>query len=213
VVLEDEVTVGEDCRIGPYVVCYRGVEIGSRVIIKAGSVCGGIGFGYATGPEGHTRIPHIGRCVLEDDVEIGSHTCIDRGSVDDTVIGRGTKIDNLVQVAHGVRVGQRVLLAAQVGLAGSTVVEDDVVLAGQVGVAGHLTIGRGAVATAQSGIPNDVEAKALVSGYPAIDNREWLKASAVVRRLPDLKRTVADLEARLAALEARLANRGEGSDR
>jgi len=145
--------------------------------------------------------------VIEDDVEIGANTTIDRPAVGETRIAAGTKIDNLVQIAHGVRVGRNVLLAAQVGIAGSTTIEDDVVLAGQVGVAGHLTIGQGAIATAQSGIPNSVEAKALVSGYPAIDNRDWLRASAVFRRLPEVRRTITDLERRVADLEARLTGR------
>jgi UDP-3-O-[3-hydroxymyristoyl] glucosamine N-acyltransferase len=146
----------------------------------------------------------MGVVVIEDDVEVGANTTIDRPALGETRIGRGTKIDNLVQIAHGVMVGRKVLLAAQVGIAGSTVVEDDVVFAGQVGVAGHLTIGKGAVATAQTGIPNSVEAGAVVSGYPAIPNRDWLKASAVFRRLPELRRTLADLERRLAAIERSL---------
>ena len=134
-------------------------------------------------------------------MEIGANTTIDRPAVGETRIGAGTKIDNLVQIAHGVHVGQRVLFAAQVGIAGSTVVEDDVVLAGQVGVAGHLRIGKGVNATAQTGIPNSVEPGAFVSGYPAIRNRDWLKSSAVFRRLPALKKRVVELEARLAELE------------
>jgi UDP-3-O-[3-hydroxymyristoyl] glucosamine N-acyltransferase len=139
--------------------------------------------------------------VIEDDVEIGAHTAIDRPAVGETRVGAGTKIDNLVQVAHGVRIGRHVLLAAQAGIAGSSVIEDQVTLAGQVGVAGHLTIGKGTIATAQTGIPNSVEPGAFLSGYPAIPNRDWLKASAVFRRLPELRKLVSDLERRIAALE------------
>ena len=141
---------------------------------------------------------------VEDDVEIGALAAVDRPAVGETRIGAGTKIDNLVQIAHGVTIGRRVLLAAQVGIAGSTTIEDGVTLAGQVGVAGHLTIGKGTVATAQSGIPNSVPPGSFVSGYPAVPNREWLKTSAVARKLPELRRTVQDLERRLEALEERL---------
>jgi UDP-3-O-[3-hydroxymyristoyl] glucosamine N-acyltransferase len=147
--------------------------------------------------------------VIDDDVEIGANTTIDRPAVGETRVGAGTKIDNLVQVAHGVHIGRHVLLAAQVGIAGSTTIGDHVVLAGQVGVAGHLTIGDRARATAQTGIPNSVDAGALVSGYPAIDNRDWLKASAVFRRLPELRKQLHDLAARLESLEARLERRAD----
>ena len=139
--------------------------------------------------------------VVEDDVEIGANTTIDRPAVGETRIGSGSKIDNLVQVAHGVTVGRNVLLAAQVGIAGSSVIEDQVTLAGQVGVAGHITIGKGTIATAQTGIPNSVDPGGFISGYPAIPNRDWLKASAVFRKLPELRRLVAELERRIAELE------------
>jgi UDP-3-O-[3-hydroxymyristoyl] glucosamine N-acyltransferase len=142
--------------------------------------------------------------VVEDDVEIGANTTIDRATVGETRIGAGTKIDNLVQVGHNVRIGRDVLLAAQVGIAGSTTIEDRVTLAGQVGVAGHLTVGKGVVASAQTGIPNSVDAGSFVSGYPAIPNRDWLKASAVFRRLPELKKALAALQRRLDDLEQRL---------
>jgi UDP-3-O-[3-hydroxymyristoyl] glucosamine N-acyltransferase len=168
-------------------------------------VIGSDGFGFAQRPDGtHYKIPQIGTVVVDDDVEIGANTAIDRPAVGETRIGPGSKIDNLVQIAHGVRIGRNVLLAAQVGVAGSTTLEDSVTLAGQVGVAGHLTLGKGVIATAQSGIPNSVEAGAFVSGYPAIPNREWLRASAVFRKLPELRRTVSELERRIVELEARL---------
>jgi UDP-3-O-[3-hydroxymyristoyl] glucosamine N-acyltransferase len=168
-------------------------------------VIGSDGFGFARRPDGaHHKIPQIGGVVVEDDVEIGANATIDRPAVGETRIGAGTKIDNLVQVAHGVTIGRDVLLAAQVGIAGSTTIEDRVTLAGQVGVAGHLTVGKGVVATAQSGIPNSVDAGAFISGYPAIDNRDWLKASAIFRRLPELKRTLGELQKRLEELERRV---------
>jgi UDP-3-O-[3-hydroxymyristoyl] glucosamine N-acyltransferase len=197
--------VGDDCVIHARVSIRERTTIGDRVVIQDGAVVGSDGFGFAHRPDGtHHKIPQIGTVVVEDDVEIGANAAIDRPAVGETRIGAGTKIDNLVQIAHGVTIGRDVLLAAQVGIAGSVTIEDRVTLAGQVGVAGHLTLGTGVMATAQSGIPNSVEAGAFVSGYPAIDNREWLKASAIFRRLPELKKTLADLQRRLEALEKRM---------
>ncbi|MGE3840390.1 MAG: UDP-3-O-(3-hydroxymyristoyl)glucosamine N-acyltransferase [Vicinamibacterales bacterium] len=198
--------IGADCLLHAHVSVREDVTLGDRVILQDGVVIGADGYGFATRSDGsHVKIPQVGRVVIEDDVEIGANTTVDRPAIGETRIAAGTKIDNLVQIAHGVRIGRHVLLAAQVGIAGSTTVEDHVVLAGQVGVAGHLTIGRGARATAQTGIPNSIEPGTLVSGYPAIDNRDWLKSSAVFRRLPELKRAFAALEHRVAELEAALA--------
>jgi UDP-3-O-[3-hydroxymyristoyl] glucosamine N-acyltransferase len=197
--------IGADCVIHARVSIRERVAIGDRVVVQDGAVIGSDGFGFARGEDGgHHKIPQVGGVVIEDDVEIGANTAIDRPAVGETRIGAGTKIDNLVQIAHGVRVGRGVLLAAQVGIAGSTTLEDAVTLAGQVGVAGHLILGKGVIATAQTGIPNSVEAGAFVSGYPAIPNRDWLRSSAVFRRLPELKKTLAALQERLEALEARL---------
>jgi UDP-3-O-[3-hydroxymyristoyl] glucosamine N-acyltransferase len=197
--------IGSDCVIHAGVSIRERVTIGDRVVVQDGAVIGSDGFGFATRPDGaHQKIPQVGGVVIEDDVEIGANATIDRPAVGETRIGAGTKIDNLVQVAHGVTIGRNVLLAAQVGIAGSTTVEDSVTLAGQVGVSGHITIGKGTVATAQSGIPNSVEPGSFISGYPAITNRDWLKSSAVFRKLPELRKSIADLDARLAALEARL---------
>ena len=200
-----QVRVGEDCVLHAGASVRERVSIGNRVVLQDGAVVGSDGFGFARTPEGaHHKIPQVGAVIIEDDVEVGANSTIDRPALGETRIGAGTKIDNLVQVAHGVTIGKHALLAAQVGIAGSTTVEENVTLAGQVGVAGHLTIGKGAVATAQTGIPNSVEAGAVVSGYPAIPNREWLKASAVFRKLPEIRRTVAELERRIAELEAEL---------
>ena len=194
--------VGEDCLIHAHASIRERVVVGDRVIIQDGAVIGSDGYGFARNTDGaHYKIPQLGGVIIENDVEIGANTTIDRPAVGATLIGAGTKNDNLVQVAHGVSIGKRSLLAAQVGIAGSTTLEDAVTLAGQVGVAGHLTIGKGTIATAQSGIPNSVEPGAFISGYPAIDNRDWLKASAIFRKLPELRKTVADLERRLAKLE------------
>jgi len=198
--------IGDGCRIHANVSIREGVVMGARVVVQDGAVIGSDGFGFARRPDGsYEKIPQPGRVVLEDDVEVGANAAIDRPAVGETRIGAGVKIDNLVQIAHGVQVGRDTLLCAQVGIAGSATVGCRVVLAGQVGVAGHLAIGDGVTATAQTGIPNSVDAGTVVSGYPAIPNRDWLKSSAVFRRLPELKKAVADLEARLSQLEERLA--------
>jgi UDP-3-O-[3-hydroxymyristoyl] glucosamine N-acyltransferase len=200
-----EAEVGTDCVIHARVSIRERVRIGNRVVLQDGAVIGSDGYGFARTPDGtHHKIPQVGGVVIEDDVEIGANSAVDRPAVGETRIGAGTKIDNLVQVAHGVTIGRHVLLAGQVGIAGSSVIEDEVTLAGQVGVAGHITIGKGTIATAQTGIPNSVEPKSFISGYPAIPNRDWLKSSAVFRKLPELRKTIADLERRLAELEARL---------
>ena len=184
-VLGDGVEAGDDVMLYPHVVCYSGTHIGHRVIVHAGARLGSDGFGYIPGRGGELprKIPQIGRCIIGDDVEIGANTTVDRGSVDDTVIGPGTKIDNLVQVAHNVRIGARCLIAAMVGIAGSSHVGDDVFLAGQVGVADHLAIGSGARVTVQGGVIGDIDDGATVSGFPARDHREYFRAQAALYRL------------------------------
>jgi UDP-3-O-[3-hydroxymyristoyl] glucosamine N-acyltransferase len=232
VAIEDEVTIGRDVVIGPHVSIGRGATVGDlcrlharvsirqrsvlgrRVVVQDGAVIGGDGYGFAKREDGtYEKIPQPGIVVIEDDVEIGANSTIDRPAVGETRICAGAKIDNLVQVAHGVRVGRNTLLCGQVGISGSSVIGDDVVLAGQVGVAGHIRIGKGARATAQTGVPNSVGAGEFVSGYPAIANREWLKSSAVFRRLPDLRKRVADLEQRIVELEEKIAQCRIPSDR
>jgi UDP-3-O-[3-hydroxymyristoyl] glucosamine N-acyltransferase len=183
VTLDDGVTVGEDTIIGPGAVCYRGSRIGSKVVLKAGAITGGEGFGYLSDRTGHHRIPHVGGCILGDEVEVGSHSCIDRGSIDDTVVGRGTKIDNLVQVGHNVHIGERCLIMAGVGIAGSTRIGNDVILAGHVGVTDHLVIGDRARIAAKSAIFGDVPPGASFSGHPARPHRQFLRAQAAMYRL------------------------------
>ncbi len=205
VVIGAHARIGEDCVVHAHVSIREGVVLGDRVIVQNGAVIGSDGFGFVKQPDGsHMKIPQTADVVIEDDVEIGANTTIDRPAIGETRIRAGTKVDNLVQIAHGVSVGRNALLAAQVGIAGSTTIEDDVVLAGQVGVSGHLRIGKGVVATAQTGIPNSVDAGAFISGYPAVSNREWLKSSAIFRQLPALKKRLAQLEARIAELEEKL---------
>jgi UDP-3-O-[3-hydroxymyristoyl] glucosamine N-acyltransferase len=205
VVIGAEVTIGDDCTIHAHVSIREGVAIGNRVVIQDAAVVGCDGFGFARREDGtHQKIPQVGRVAIEDDVEIGAHSAVDRPAVGETRVGAGTKIDNLVQIAHGVRIGRNVLLAAQAGVAGSTVLEDGVIMAGQSGVTGHVRLGRGAVVGAKSAVTKDVPAGHHVAGIPAGDWADWREAVVLVRRLPDLRRAVADLEARLAALERRL---------
>ena len=185
------------------------VTIGDRVILQNGVVIGGDGYGFVAGATGRTKIPQTAAVVIEDDVELGANTTVDRPAVGETRIKAGTKIDNLVQIAHGVTVGRNVLMAAQVGIAGSTEIGDEVMFGGQVGVGGHLTVGRGAIAVGQSGVTNSLDAGVMVAGYPAIDSREWRKASVLFRRLPELKRRIEELEARLAALTGQTPKSGQ----
>ncbi len=193
--LGDQVSVGEDTILGPRVVCYPGSTIGSRVVLKAGAVIGGDGFGYLSGAAGHSRIPHVGGCISEDEVEIGSNSCVDRGSVDDTVVGRGSKLDNLVHVGHNVRLGERCLVMAGVGIAGSTRIGNDVILAGHVGVTDHLVIGERARVAAKSAVFGDIPAGASFSGHPARPHRQFLRAQAALYRvapiITELERLVA----------------------
>lgn len=201
-------TIHEDAAIGDGTVLHSGcvvrerVVVGKRCIIQSNSVIGSDGFGYAKQESGEWyRILQAGNVIIEDDVEIGACTTIDRAALGETRIHKGTKIDNQVHVAHGCVVGPNNLLAAQVGLAGSTKTGAGVILTGQVGAAGHLTIGDGAVATPQTGIANSVEAGMIVSGAPAIDHRNWLKSSIAFSKLPELQKTVRRLESRVASLE------------
>jgi UDP-3-O-[3-hydroxymyristoyl] glucosamine N-acyltransferase len=208
VVVGENAIIGDDSTLHPHVVVYPHVTVGKRFVAHAhaivrehcrlgdnvtlqnGAVIGGDGFGFARTSTGWYKIVQSGPAVLEDDVEVQANACVDRASIGETRIRRGAKIDNLVQVGHGSSVGENTLLCAQVGLAGSTDVGKNVILAGQVGVAGHCVIGDGVVATAQSGIPNDVAAGKIVSGYPAIENRQWLRSVALFNRLPEMLRNL-----------------------
>ena len=219
VVIEDDVQIGRNCTLYPFVHISRGArigdnfkayahvsvrefcQIGNDVILQDGAKVGTDGFGYAKKEDGsYYKIVQSGIVVLEDGVELGANATIDRGTIGETRIRRGAKIDNLVQVGHASDVGEDTLLCAQVGLAGSSKIGRNVILTGQVGVAGHLEIGDGVVATAQTGIPNSIEAGKVVSGYPAIDNRVWLKSSAIFKRLPELLKRIEALEKRLGSI-------------
>jgi len=203
-VLHSFVTIYRNAKIGAnffahaHAVVREGCRIGDRVILQNGVIIGGDGLGYAKRADGTWyKMAQSGPAVLEDDVEVQANACIDRATVGETRIGRGTKIDDLVLVGHASQVGANTMLCGQVGLAGSTRIGESCILAGQVGTAGHLTVGDGTVITAQSGVPNDVPARALYSGYPAVPNREWLKMMAALNRLPDLQKRVQQMEAEL----------------
>lgn len=196
-----ESTIGAGSRLYPNVVVRERCAVGRHNILHAGCVIGDDGFGLTKDGDRNKKITHIGRVVLEDDVEVGSNTCIDRATVGETVIAQGTRIDNLVQIAHNVRIGRNAILCAQVGVAGSSKVGDHAVLAGQVGVSGHLSIGDGAQVGAQAGVIGDVPAGKQYSGYPARPHRQQMRHLAASHRLPDLLKRVAELEERLARLE------------
>lgn len=194
VVLGERVTVGAGAVLHPRVVVYPGCVIGARVVIHAGAVIGSDGFGFGEEEGGRAKIPQVGIVRVGDDVEIGAGTTIDRATFGETVIGRGSRLDNLVQVGHNVVIGEGSVIVAQSGIAGSTRLGRSVIMAGQSGAAGHLSLGDGAIVGAKSAALADVAAGAFVIGHPAIDHREWKRAQAAWRRLPDLLRRVQRLE-------------------
>ena len=199
----EDVTIGEDSVIHSGVAVRERTVIGKRVVIHNNAVIGCDGFGYAKDEEKRwLKIPQAGRVVLEDDVEVGAGTTIDRASVGESRIGRGSKLDNLVQIGHSCTVGEDSLLCAQVGLAGSSHIGNRVILAGQAGVAGHLRIGDDVVLTAKSATSHDIPPGKIISGIPAFDNRDWLRSTAAFRRLGDMQRTVRELERRVKELES-----------
>lgn len=208
VVLYPNVVIGNDCKVDdhctlhPNVTLYRNTEMGRHVIVHAGTVIGADGFGYTLDEKGcHYKINQFGRVVIEDFVEIGANSCIDRAAMDTTLIKAGTKIDNLVQVAHNCTVGNHSILVAQVGLAGSCRLGHHVVLAGQVGLADHVTLGNQVTVTAKSGTFRDLESNAVVSGWPAVPTGTWKRYMATLPKLPDLARKIKELESRLREIE------------
>ncbi|MBM3319465.1 MAG: UDP-3-O-(3-hydroxymyristoyl)glucosamine N-acyltransferase [Candidatus Eisenbacteria bacterium] len=197
--------IGRDCLIYPNVTIREDSEIGDRVILHSGSVIGSDGFGFTKNGPRHMKIPQIGRVVIGDDVEIGANTTIDRATVGTTRIGKGTKIDNLVQIAHNAVVGENTIIVAQVGISGSTEIGDNVTLAGQAGIVGHIRIGDNVKVGAQAGVTKSVPSNTAVSGYPAREHSLSRKIYASITRLPDLIRRLATLERRVNVLEGKPA--------
>ena len=197
------VQIGRDCQIGALVSLSHAL-IGDRVRILAGARIGEAGFGAAPSKAGPVDIPQLGRVILQDGVTVGANTCIDRATVGETLIGQGTKLDNLVQIGHGSRVGRHTIVAGQAGLAGSTRVGDHVMLGGQVGTAGHITIGDRAVATAQTGIARSVDPGKTISGSPEMDSALWKRNYILLKELPQLVDTIKRLEKEVAELQEKL---------
>lgn len=202
-----ETSIGLHALIYPNVTIRERVTIGDRAIIHSGTVIGSDGFGFAQVEGVHHKIPQVGTVIIEDDVEIGANVTIDRARFDKTFIGQGTKIDNLVQIAHNVVIGRNCLIVSQAGISGSVEIKDGAILAGQAGIAGHLTIGEGAVVAAQAGVTKSVPAKTFVSGYPAKPHDKAKRVNAALQRLPEYIKTIHELRTKVAALEERLNNK------
>jgi UDP-3-O-[3-hydroxymyristoyl] glucosamine N-acyltransferase len=204
VVLYEGVELGDDVVLHANVTVREGCRLGNRVIVHSGAVIGSDGFGYAPDGKEWYKIPQVGIVVIEDDVEIGANTTIDRAALDVTRIGRGTKIDNLVQIAHNCVIGKNCMIVAQVGIAGSAKLGEHVTLAGQSAVAGHLEIGANAMVGGMSGVHSSLPPGAIMSGIPAFPHREWLRASALYPKLPEMRKTLSTLEKRVQELEEKL---------
>ena len=207
VVIYAGVEVGDDVTIHANVTVRERCRIGSRVIIHSGAVIGSDGFGYAPDGKGWYKIPQIGIVVLEDDVEIGANTAIDRAALEVTLIRRGTKIDNLVQIAHNCQIGENCMIVSQVGISGSAKLGEHVTLGGQVGVAGHLEIGAFTMVGAKSGVPGNLPANAIFSGIPTMPHRDWLRSMGTIPKIPEMRKTLSTLEKRVRELEEKLAEK------
>lgn len=199
VVIGDDVRIGGECIIYPNVVVYAGCVIGDRTILHAGVVIGADGFGFAPGPDGFVKIPQVGRAILGDDVEIGANTAVDRGALEDTVVGRGVKLDNLIQIGHNVTIGEHTVIAAHAAVAGSAAIGNKVMVGGCAGIAGHTEVGDGVVIGPMSMVSRSVrQAGKYVGAFPLDDERSWQKNAAALRRLDELRQRVRKLEAALA---------------
>lgn len=210
--IHPHVTVGCNAKVGnntilyPHVTIYHDCRIGNNCILHAGSVVGADGFGFAPSPEGYEKIPQIGIAILEDDVEIGANTCIDRATMGATIIHKGTKLDNLVQIAHNVEVGSHTVMASQAGVAGSAKIGEWCMFGGQVGVAGHIKVGDHVTVGAQSGIPGNTKSGSTLMGYPAIDPKQFARSAAIYKKLPDMYTELGRLQKEIEELKKQLNN-------
>ena len=207
VIIGENVSVGSHCIVYPNVVIYMSVKIGSRVIIHANAVLGSDGFGYAKDGSMYIKVPQIGGLTIEDDVEIGACTTIDRGSLGQTIVSKGCKLDNLIQIAHNVQIGEDTAIAAQTGISGSTIIGNRVVIAGQVGMVGHIKVGDDSIVTSKAGITSSLPPKSMVSGFPYDDHRRWLRIQGILNHADDLKKRVKLLEKRLESVEQKLCEK------
>jgi len=201
-VVEDGVRIGRDCKLYPNVTIYNGCKLGDRITIHAGSVIGADGFGFAPNAEGYDKIPQIGIVTIEDDVEIGANTCVDRSTMGTTIIHKGVKLDNLVQIAHNVEVGENTVMSAQVGIAGSTKVGSWCMFGGQVGLAGHITIGDKVFLGAQSGVPSSLKGNQTLIGTPPTEPKAYFKSIAITRKLPELYKQIDEMQKQIDELKA-----------
>lgn len=197
----DNVKIGEKCKIYPNVVIYEGCKLGNEVTIHSGSVIGADGFGFAPNTEGYAKIPQIGIVTIEDNVEIGANTCIDRSTMGSTIIRKGVKLDNLIQVAHNVEIGENTVMSAQVGIAGSTKIGSWCMFGGQVGLAGHITVGDKTFLGAQSGVPGNIKGNQTLIGTPPMEPKAYFKSQAIFRKLPDMYKQINELQKQLDELK------------
>ena len=207
VTIGEGASIGSDCILYPHVTVYYGCKIGNRCILHAGSVVGADGFGFAPTPNGYDKIPQIGIVELEDDVEIGANTCIDRSTMGRTIVHKGVKLDNMVQVAHNVEVGENTVISAQSGIAGSTKVGSWCMIGGQSGISGHITVGNKVNIAAKTGVISCIDDGDTIMGYPSIGYRNFLRSSLVFRDLPEINKTVQKLQKEIEELKAKLEDK------
>ena len=204
VVIDDNVTIGEDCTIYPNVTIYHDCKLGSRITLHAGVVIGADGFGFAPTANGYEKIPQIGIVTIEDDVEIGANSCVDRSTMGTTIVHNGVKIDNLVQIAHNTDIGANTVMSSQVGVAGSTKIGEWCMFGGQVGVSGHITIGDKVVLGAQSGAPSSIKSNQTLIGTPPMPMTPYFKSQAIFRKLPDMYKQLTALRSEIEELKKQI---------
>ena len=202
----DNVVIGDNCQVNPHVTIYHDCRIGNNVILHSGSVIGADGFGFAPTPDGYDKIPQLGIVTIEDNVEIGANTCIDRSTMGSTYVRKGVKLDNLVQIAHNTDIGENTVMSAQVGVAGSTKVGQWCMFGGQVGIAGHITIGNKVLLGAQSGVPSSLKDNQTLIGTPPMEKLPFFKSQAIFQRLPELYKQIQALQKEVESLKKQINN-------